>query len=267
MSWTLVSDFIFKYGSNLIWALVIFLVGKIAARVIARFLERLMRRSKLDVTLILFLRELVHYGILAFVIIAALNQMGVQTASIVAIVGAAGLAIGLALQGSLSNFAAGVMIISLKPFRIGDSVQAGGVTGEVKEIKIFNTLIATGDNQHVLVPNSKIINDNIVNLSAVPQRRVDMMFGISYADNIKTAKEVLMNVALSNPYVLKAPAPEIAVLELGDNSVNIVCRPWTKPEHYWDVHFDITERGKIELEKAGVTIPFPQRDVRIISNK
>ncbi|MBF0478571.1 MAG: mechanosensitive ion channel [Candidatus Omnitrophica bacterium] len=262
-NWDMVNEFGLKYGVNLVWALVIFLIGKILARVIARFLEKVMRRSNLDATLISFLKELVYFGILAFVIIAALNQLGVQTTSIVAIVGAAGLAIGLALQGSLSNFAAGVMIIILKPFRLGDAVQAGGVTGEVKEIKIFNTLIATADNQHVMVPNSKIINDNIVNLSAVPYRRIDMVFGISYNDNIKLAKDILMQVMLSNPNVLKDPAPMVAVSELAESSVNLVCRPWAKPSNYWAVLFDITERAKIELEKNGITLPYPQREIHI----
>jgi len=259
--------YILTYGLNIVAAVFIFIVGRWIARIFSNLVEKLIHRSRLDDTLAAFIKDIVYFGIMVFVLIAAVNKLGVETTSIVAIVGAAGLAVGLALQGSLSNFAAGVILIILKPFRVGDLIEAGGVLGTVREIKIFHTFIHTLDNKRVIVPNFRITNDNIINMSAVPERRVDLVFGISYGDDMKKAKEALTRVVASHPKVLKSPAATVAVSELSDSSVNLVCRPWVKPEDYWDVYFDVTEQGKLALEEAGCTIPFPQTDVHLFGEK
>ncbi|MFC1704094.1 mechanosensitive ion channel family protein [Candidatus Omnitrophota bacterium] len=259
--------YVAEYGLSLIAAILIFVIGKWLAGVISRFMEKLLLRTKVEATLALFVRNITYVGIFVFVIIAALGKLGVETTSFIAVLGAAGLAVGLALQGSLANFAAGVILIVFKPFKVGDFIEAGGTVGTVKEIQIFNTILDHFDNRRVVVPNAKITGDNISNFSAIEKRRVDLVFGISYTDNIKTAKEVLEKVVKSDPRVLKDPAPVVAVSELGDSSVNLVCRPFCKPGDYWAVTFDTLENGKFELEKAGITIPFPQRDVHLYKEK
>lgn len=260
-------EYVIKYGLNILAAVFIFIVGRWGARILSKFVESLFHRSKLDATLASFVKDIAYFGMMVFVVIAAVNKLGVETTSIVAVVGAAGLAVGLALQGSLANFAAGVVLIILKPFHVGDFVEAAGVLGTVQEIRIFNTVLSSPDNRRVIVPNSKITNDNIVNFSAIPERRVDLIFGISYGDDMKKAKDVLMKILTDHPKVLKTPAPVVAVSELAESSVNLVCRPWVKPQDYWDVYFDVVEKGKVELEKAGITIPFPQRDVHLFQEK
>lgn len=260
-------EYVIKYGLNMLAAVIIFIVGRWGARIVSNLVESLFHRSKLDATLASFIKDIAYFGIMVFVVIAAVNKLGVETTSIVAVVGAAGLAIGLALQGSLANFAAGVVLIILKPFHVGDVVETAGVLGTVKEIRIFNTVIHTPDNKCIVVPNSKVTNDNIVNFTAVPERRVDLIFGISYGDDMKKAKEILLKVVNDHPKVLKNPAPQVAVSELAESSVNLVCRPWAKPQDYWDVYFDVTEKGKLELEKAGLSIPFPQRDIHLFQEK
>jgi small conductance mechanosensitive channel len=256
-----------SYGPRLITALLIFLIGKLIARWITHLLAQAMHRSKVDTTLIGFSKNLSYSLMLVIVVIAAINKLGVQTTSLVAIVGAAGLAVGLALQGSLSNFAAGVMIIILKPFRVGDFITAADTMGSVVEIGIFNTTLNHPDNRRTFVPNSKIIGDNISNFSAIEKRRIDLVFSISYTDNIKVAKDTLMALVEADERVLKDPAPVIAVSELGDSSVNIVCRPYVRPGDYWNVYFSLLEKGKIELERNGITIPFPQRDIHVFPEK
>ncbi|MCA9406181.1 MAG: mechanosensitive ion channel [Candidatus Omnitrophica bacterium] len=248
---------------NLVAALVIYVVGKWAAGIISRFIEKMMAKANVDEALRKFVKNIVFAAILIFAIIAAVGKVGVQTASFIAVLGAAGLAIGMALQGTLANFAAGVMLILFKPFKIGDFVEAGGVLGSVKEIQIFNTILSTPDNRKMIVPNSKISGDTITNFTGIDRRRLDMVFGVSYDDDLKVAKEVLQKLLDADERVLKDPAPVIAVSELGDSSVNIVCRPWTKPADYWGVWFDMMENGKVELEKAGCSIPYPQRDVHV----
>jgi small conductance mechanosensitive channel len=260
-------EYLTTYGMRLIAAVLIFLIGKLIARLIARLLEKLMIKSNMDKTLASFLRNLVYFLLLAFVIIAAIDKMGVQTTSLVALIGAAGLAIGFALQGSLSNFAAGVMLIIFRPFKVGDFVEAGGTMGSVQEIKIFSTILRSPDNRLIVVPNSKITGDNITNFTAIDKRRVDLVFGISYDDDIRKAKEVLEGIVKADQRVLSDPGPTIAVSELGDSSVNIVCRPWVKPADYWDVYFETTEKAKIALEAAGLSIPYPQRDVHMFEEK
>jgi len=260
-------EYILSYGLSIIAALLIFLIGKWAARAVARFIERLMERSKVEKTLATFARNVIYVGIMVFVVLAALNKLGIQTTSFIAVLGAAGLAVGLALQGSLANFAAGVLIILFKPFKVSDFIQAGGVMGTVEEIQIFTTILNAPDNRKEIVPNAKITADNITNFSAIDKRRVDLVFGISYGDDIKKAKQVLEGLVLSDPRVLKNPQPVVGVCELSDSSVNLACRPWVKPQDYWGVYFDTLEKGKLELEKNGITIPFPQRDVHLYQEK
>lgn len=251
------------YGMRVLFAIIIFVVGRYLAKLISQLLGKALEKAKVDAILTRFLENLTHAGLLVLVVIAAINKLGVETTSLVAILGAAGLAVGLALQGSLANFAAGVVLIIFKPFNIGDTVHIAGITGVVKNVDVFNTTLYTLDNRKVILPNSKITAENIENLSAVDRRRVDLVFGISYSDNIKTAKEALKKVLDNDSRVLKEPEPTIAVGELADSSVNLICRPWVKPEDYWGVYFDTLEKGKIALEEAGITIPFPQTDVHL----
>jgi small conductance mechanosensitive channel len=260
-------DYVMQYGLSIIAAILIFIIGKWVARIIANIVEKLMAKSNVEKTLVIFSKNIIYAAAMVFVVLAALGKLGIQTTSFIAVLGAAGLAIGLALQGSLSNFAAGALIIVFRPFKVGDFIVAGGTTGTVTEIGIFTTTLSAPDNRKEIVPNAKITGDNITNFSDIENRRVDLVFGISYGDDMKKAKEVLMKVVTSDPRVLKNPAPVVAVSELGDSSVNLVCRPWVKPTDYWDVYFSIVEKGKEELEKAGITIPFPQRDVHIYEEK
>lgn len=251
------------YGIKVLLAAAIFFIGKWVAGIVTNMMYKLMQKSNMDETLACFLKNIISSLLLAFVVIASINKLGIQTASIVAIVGAAGLAVGLALQGSLSNFAAGVMIILFKPFKVGDFIEAGGTIGSVEEIQIFCTILNHPDNRRIIVPNSSIMGGNISNFTGIDKRRVDLKFGISYADDMAKAKEVLTKICAEDERILKDPAPKIAVVELGDSSVNLICRPYTHPTNYWDVWFDITEKGKLALEEAGCTIPFPQRDVHV----
>jgi small conductance mechanosensitive channel len=255
------------YGLSFIAAILIFVIGKWVAKLISKLIDKMMTKAKIDKTLVSFVSHITYVAIMLFVIIAALNKLGVQTTSFIAMIGAAGLAIGLALQGSLANFAAGVMLIMFKPFKAGDLVEIGGALGTVVELQIFNTLLNTPDNKRVVVPNAMITGANITNYSGIEHRRVDLSFGISYDDDIRKAKDALLGVVSKDERVLDDPAPVVAVSELGDSSVNLVCRPWVKPADYWGVYFDTLENGKIALEEAGITIPFPQRDVHIFNEE
>ena len=248
---------------NLIAAILIYIVGKWLAGIISTVIEKLMLKGKVDASLAGFTKNIIKAVILIFAIIAAVGRLGVQTTSLIAIIGAAGLAIGLSLQGTLSNFAAGVMLILFKPFKVGDFIEGGGVLGTVKEIQIFNTILSSPGNRKIILPNSKVSGDTITNFTAIDSRRIDMTFGISYADDMKKARDVLTEVVTSDSRVLKTPAPVVAVSELGDSSVNLVCRPWVKPADYWAVYFDVTEKGKEALEANGLSIPFPQRDIHV----
>jgi small conductance mechanosensitive channel len=249
------------YGLKIIAAIVIFVIGKWLARVLSRSVGKAMNRAKADQVLVKFVVNL------AFVVLAALAQLGIQTTSFIAIIGAAGLAIGLALQGSLSNFAAGVMLIIFRPFKVGDYIEAAGTAGSVEEIMIFSTKLKSPDNKQLYIPNGSIIAGTIVNYSAKEQRRVDLVFGCGYGDDIKKAKALLEAIVKENPLVLDEPAPTIGVLELGDSSVNFVVRPWVATSDYWDVHYQITEEVKQRFDEAGISIPFPQRDVHLINNE
>lgn len=250
---------------NLLAAAAIFLIGRWIAKLISNLVFKAMDKAKVDHTLGKFVRNLLYTGLLVFVVIAALSRLGVQTSSFIAVVGAAGLAVGLALQGSLSNFAAGVLMVIFKPFKVGDFVEVGGATGTVKEIQIFNTIICGPDNVRIIIPNAHVTGGNIINYSVNGTRRVDLVIGVSYGDDISKAKDIMMNVLTSHELVLDTPAPVVAVKELADSSVNYVVRPWCKSADYWTVYFDVTEQVKLALEANGLTIPFPQRDVHLFN--
>ena len=252
-----------EYGVNIAAAILILFFGFIAAKMVAGGIGKVMKSKGLDKTIVDFVAGLVRYGIIAFVIIAALGRVGVQTASFVAIIGAAGLAIGLALQGSLSNFASGVLLILFRPFKAGDYVEIAGTAGSVDSIQIFSTVLTTPDNKVVVVPNSAVFGGNIVNYSRLPTRRVDMVFGVSYKADLKQTQEVLTRIVTAHEKVLKDPAPTIEVVWLADSSVNFVVRPWVKTADYWGVYFDLRKQIKIGLDEAGIEIPFPQMDVHL----
>ncbi|MHC4553318.1 MAG: mechanosensitive ion channel family protein [Planctomycetota bacterium] len=248
----------------LLKAAAIFFIGRFVANLVANLATKVLEKGKIDPTLNKFVHNLLYAALLTFVIIAALGALRVNTGSFIAVVGAAGLAVGLALQGSLSNFAAGVMMIVFKPVRVGDYVEVGGASGTVKEITIFTTVLAGIDNVRKIIPNAQVTGSNIINYTVNGTRRVDLVMGVAYEDDIKKAKQVLLDVLKGNDKVLGDPAPFVGVLELADSSVNFAVRPWCKSEHYWDVYFEITEAAKYALEENGLTIPFPQRDVHLI---
>ena len=251
------------YGLRIIYALFILVIGRWVAKAICNLIKRIMIKSAVDETLIKFVGNLTYIALLAFVIIAALNQLGIQTASFIAIIGAAGLAIGLALQGSLSNFAAGVLMIIFKPFKVDDLIEGAGVTGVVEEIQIFTTQLKTADNKTIIIPNSGLMGGNITNYTMKGTRRVDMVFGIGYDDNIDKARQVIEEILTSDERVLKEPKHQIAVSELADSSVNFVARAWVNADNYWGVYFDTTEAVKKQFDAEGISIPFPQRDVHM----
>ncbi len=251
------------YSMKIIAAVLIFVIGKWVAKKITTLFIKLLERNSVDVTLTRFLESIVYYTLVVLVLIAAAGQLGINTTSFIAIVGAAGLAIGLALKDSLSNFSSGVMLILFRPFRVGDFANVGGVTGNVMSIDIFNTTLNTPDNQRVIVPNANITNNVITNVTANDTRRVDLTAGIGYGDDILKAKQVLGEILKTDDRVLATPAPTIAVSELADSSVNFVVRPWVKTEDYWTVYFDLTEKIKLTFDKEGISIPFPQQDVHL----
>jgi small conductance mechanosensitive channel len=244
-------------------AIVIYIVGKIVVNILVNVFGKIMTKSKYDDMLIDFLKSIVRAVLMLFVIIAALDQLGVDTTSLAAILAAAGLAIGLSLQGSLSNFAAGVMLLVFRPFKAGDFVDAGGAAGTVKSIGIFTSLFVTPDNKEIIIPNGAIYGGNITNFSAKDTRRVDMVFGIGYDDDLKKAKSILEEMVAADPRVLAEPAPQVAVSELGDSSVNFVVRPWAASGDFWGLKFDFTEAVKLRFDQEGISIPYPQMDVHV----
>ncbi len=256
-------DWFRAHGPNLIWALAVLFAGWWIARLVTAFLNRLLNRHRVDPTLSGFLCTIAYLAMMIMVVISAIGRLGVPTTSFVAILGAAGLAVGLALQGSLGNFAAGVLIILFRPFRAGDVIEVAGVAGSVEEVQIFATTLRTADNKRIIVPNAAITGGNIVNISALPTRRVDLEFGISYRDDIEKAKGILERLAAEDARVLKDPATVVAVSRLADSCVNLILRPWVKTEHYWDVYWSLTERVKLEFDAQGISIPFPQRDLHL----
>ena len=256
-------EWLWAYGPKIITALVIFIVGRIIVNIIVKILKKVMDKAHVDETLTKFITSLARIFLLMVVVIAALESLGVDTTSMVAILGAAGLAIGLALQSSLSNFSAGVMLIIFRPFKSGDFIEAGGAMGIVEEIHIFNTMMRTADNKEIIIPNSNIMGGNITNYSAKETRRVDLVFGIGYDDDLKKAKSILEKIVKEDSRILAEPAPVIAVSELADSSVNFIVRPWVKSGDYWNVLWDLTEKVKLTFDAEGISIPFPQRDVHL----
>ncbi len=255
------------YAINIIGALLIFIVGKWLSRRITNLLAKLLKKNNVELTLVNFLTNLIYYTLVVLVVVAAVGRLGVNTTSFLTIIGAAGLAIGLALKDSLSNFAAGVMLVLFRPFTIGDVVSTAGITAKVEKVTIFNTLFCTADNQLVIVPNNKIISDIITNINAKDTRRIDLVVGISYTDDMVQTKGVLERLAKEDSRVLTDPATTVAVAELADSSVNLVFRPWVKTADYWAVRFDLTEKIKNALDEAGISIPFPQQDVHLFVEK
>ena len=255
------------YSLNIIGALLIFIVGKWLARRISNLLSKLLEKNNFDLALVSFLTHLTYYALVVLVVVAAAGRLGINTASFLTVIGAAGLAVGLALKDSLSNFAAGVMIVLFRPFTIGDVVSTAGITAKVEKITIFNTHFCSPDNQLIIVPNNKIIADIITNINVKDTRRVDLTVGISYSDDMAETKEILARLAKEDSRILADPAPFIAVAELADSSVNLVFRPWVKTADYWDVRFDLTEKIKNRLDEAGISIPFPQQDVHLFVEK
>lgn len=255
------------FGFKVVAALLIFFIGRWIAKMIQNGLEKGMLKAHVDPVLVTFTVNMAYAAVMVFVVLAALGQLGVQTTSFIAVLGAAGLAVGLALQGSLSNFASGVMMIIFRPFKIGDYVEGGGVSGTVKAIQIFTTTLTTPDNKRVIVPNSKMMGDNITNYSAEGTRRVDLTASISYGDSIDKAKAVLMDLLAKDPRVLKDPAPFVGVSAMAESSVDFTVRPWVKVEDYWDVFFALNEAIKKQFDAEGLSIPFPQRDVHLYKHE
>ena len=257
--------FVTTYGIQIIGAIVILILGRIAAGIGRRIVVRILEKSKTDPAVNSFVGSMTYFLILIFAVLAALAKFGIQTASFVAILGAAGFAIGFALQGSLANFAAGVLILVLRPFKAGDYIDGAGVAGTVKEIQLFTTVLATPDNVKIMVPNGKLFGDTIKNISAFDTRRVDLVIGIGYSSDIQKAYDIMMNLIKEDSRILSDPAPKIAVSELADSSVNFVVRPWVKKGDYWDVKFDLTRKIKEAFDENGIEIPFPQQVVHMLS--
>lgn len=258
-----VNTYAIPWGINIAMAIVIFVLGRMVVGVIISMIGKIMSKSKYEPMLVDFLKSILNAILMLFVIVASLDQLGVDTTSLVAILGAAGLAIGLSLQDSLKNFAAGVMLLVFKPFRSGDFVEAAGTSGVVKKIGIFTSTMNTPDNKLIIVPNGKIYGDNIVNYSAMDTRRADMVFGIGYGDDLLKAKSVLEQLISEDERILEEPAPVVGVSSLGDSSVNFTIRPWVKKEDYLAVLWSFNEKVKLRFDEEGISIPFPQMDVHL----
>ena len=260
---TQVSSIVGAYGLKVIGAILVLIIGRALARWARRAAQRGLERAQLDPTLVPFISGLVYTLAMVFVVVAVLGLFGIPTASFIAVLGAAGLAVGLAMQGTLSNFAAGVMLLIFRPFRVGDLVEVAGTLGVVKEIGIFATQINTLDNVRVVISNASVYGDKISNYTANAIRRVDLIVGVDYGDDLELVKRTILSVLVGHEKVLNDPAPQVEVVEMGDSSVNFVVRPWCATEDYWRVHFDVTQGCKERLEAAGCSIPFPQRDVHL----
>jgi small conductance mechanosensitive channel len=252
-----------EFGINAALALVIFIVGRIVAKIVTSGVRKALARTEMEDTLERFLCNILYAVLMVVVVIATINQLGVQTTSLLAVLGAAGLAVGLALQGSLANFAAGVLIVGFRPYKVGDFIEAGGVSGTVEEVQIFTTVLKSPDNKTIIVPNSQVMAGEIVNYSTKDTRRVDLVAGCGYDDDLDKVTRVLQDIVNGDERVLKDPAPTIAVSELADSSVNFVVRPWVKSADYWGVYFDLTETIKKRFDQEGIAIPYPQRDVHV----
>jgi small conductance mechanosensitive channel len=251
------------YGLKILIALAIIVIGRWVAAAIRKAVRKALLKKKVDETVVNFSCSIAYVSLMAFIVVAALGQLGVQTSSIVAILGASALAIGLALQGSLSNLSAGVILMVTRPFKIGDYIEAGGDSGVVELISLLATTLKTVDNKKIIVPNSKLIGGSITNYTAEEIRRIDLTVGVSYDSNLKTVRDVLMDEIVKDQRVLKDPAPFVGVVEMADSSVNLVVRPWVKTSDYWDVFFALNENLKLRLDTEGIPIPFPQTDIHL----
>lgn len=260
-------EFLAIYGIKIIVAIIVLIVGRWIAKLLRGITQKVMTKRKLDSTIVSFVANLIYILLLTFVILAALGQLGIQTTSLIAVIGAAGLAIGLALQGSLANFAAGFLMIIFRPFKVGDYIEGAGVAGTVEEIQIFTTQLKTPDNRTIIIPNAKLTADNITNYTTKETRRVDLVVCIGYGDDIDNAKKVIAGLLAQDERILKDPPSTIGVIELADSSVNFVVRPWVKSEDYWNVYFDITENIKKRFDVEGISIPFPQQDVHLYEHE
>ncbi len=253
------------YGLNLVGAIAILVLGIIAAGIVVGIVRKLMRKANVDETLVSFGGNFLKFALYAFVIIAALNRVGFQTGSIIAIFGAAGLAVGLAMQSNLANLAAGVMILIFRPFSLGEMIDTAGTLGKVEAITILSTKLRTPDNRLVIIPNNKIFTDKLTNITAAEVRRIDLVMGIGYDDDIKKAKDLFMDIITSHPKVLKDPAPTVQVLELADSSVNFAVRPWVNNADWWNTKCEITEQVKLRCDEEGISIPYPQQDLHLFN--
>ncbi len=251
------------FGIKVATALAVFLIGKFLVRLVVSAISKVMQKQAVDKTLETFICNLVRISLMVVVVIAAIGALGIQTTSFIAIFGAAGLAVGLALQGSLSNFASGVLIVLFRPYRVGDFVEAAGIAGSVEQVQILTTILKTGDNKQIIVPNSQIMDSIITNYSANPTRRVDMVVGVSYNDDLDKVRKTIEDLIAAEDRILADPAPTIAVSALADSSVNFVVRPWVNSADYWGVMFDMTEAIKKRFDKEGISFPFPQQDVHL----
>jgi small conductance mechanosensitive channel len=260
---TILNTYVIPWGTKIFLALLVFIIGRWIIKALVNMLKKVMTKAKVDVMLVSFLGNIAYAALLAVVVLAALEQLGVNTTSAMAILGAAGLAVGLALKDSLSSFAAGVMLIIFRPFKLGDFVEAGGVSGVVEEIRIFHTVLKTGDNREVTMPNAQIYSGTIINYSARATRRIDLVIGIGYDDDIKKARDLLGQVLEADSTVLKDPAPTIMVLELGASSVDFAVRPWVKSGDYWTTRAALLEAIKDAFDKEGISIPYPQQDIHV----
>lgn len=259
-------DTIIQYGWNIVAAFILLFIGKLVAKLLAKGTEKLLLRRKVDITVVHFIAALIRYITLAFSVVAALGRLGIETSSIIAVIGAAGLAVGLALQGSLSNFAAGVLLVSLRPFSAGNLVQIGTITGVVHSVHIFSTTLMTADNKEVVIPNGKIIGDSIINYSRHPFRRIDLTIGVDYQSRISEVKEVIQQVIERDTRIVKKRGMTIRLGELGASSLNFTVRVWVKNVDYWDVYYDLLENIKEALDSKNIMIPCPQMDIRLLSH-
>lgn len=251
------------FSLHLLEAVIIFLIGLQVAKFARKLVEKFLPRTRVDITITKFLGNVVYIIVLVLVTILVLEQIGIKTASLIAILGSAGIAIGLALQGSLSNISSGIILVIFRPFRVGDYIEGGGTAGIVKEIHIFNTILTSPDNRRIFVPNSKFFDSSITNYSAEATRRIDLVFGIGYDDDIKQAKQLLLDILAEDSRILSDPSPTVGLLELADSSVNFAVRPWVKKEDYLNVLFSLQETVKERFDEAGISIPYPQQEVHI----
>lgn len=258
-----VQELVSTFGIKVATALLILVFGRWVAKILRNHTGKMLEKANLDTTLVKFVGNLVYFALLVFVVLAALAQVGIQTTSFIAIIGAAGLAVALALQGSLANFAAGVLLVIFRPFKVGDYIEGAGVGGIVEEIHIFNTLLCTLDNKAIIVPNAKMTGDNITNFTMKEKRRIDLVFGVNYGEEIEKVKRVIAGVLGSDARILKDPAPTVAVLGIEGGSVTFAVRPWVRTEDYWDVYFNTNENMKKQFDAEGIQIPVPRRDVRL----